>query len=240
LTHHDAFERLDIDKPDVDPVQTELHLARYQFASRWSAGKRVLDIACGTGYGAAMLARDAALVVGADIDASTIERARRRYDLSALSFVVGDAESPPVSGPFDLIASFETIEHLQRPEKFLESTCKLLAPGGMLIVSSPCRHGGSLDDPPQNRFHVREWNEAEFTEFLRNYFDCVTLHGQLIEFAKSWLPLNRSLATLLTKLRNPAQLGALHSRDVKPLKNLPPFRLRMAYLVAVCSHCKTR
>jgi SAM-dependent methyltransferase len=234
--HQDAFERLDIDQGNCEPIQLRLHMARYEFAREWAAGKRVLDIACGTGYGTAILARDgAACAVGVDIDSGTIERARACYDLPNLSFLVGDAERPPITGPFDLIVSFETIEHLQGPERFLKAVCQLLAPHGFFLVSSPCRHAGSINDRPHNPFHVREWNRAEFAQFLGDYFGSVGLFGQLIEFAKSRLPLNRSLARIITALISPSRLNAMYSLEVKSLENLPHFSLRIAYLVAVCA-----
>jgi SAM-dependent methyltransferase len=239
LIAHDAFERLDVDSPGCDPVQVRLHTARYEFAQSWCAGKAGLDLACGTGYGTAMLAQSGATrMVGVDIDRATIERARQRFGLPSVSFVVGNAEDPPVAGPFDTIVSFETIEHLHRPERFLSAVSRLVEPSGHFIVSSPCRQEGSLRDRPRNPFHVCEWNRAEFAELLGRYFGRVVIFGQLIEFAKNRIPLNRTLARLVTSVFSPQRLQGLYSCSVHSLDNLPQFRMRIAYLVAVCSHPK--
>src|SRR5688572_18974511 len=95
------------------------HLARYRFAAKYVAGGRVLDIACGSGYGTALL-REAGgrEVVGVDVDPEAIAYARSRYQGVGVTFLAGDAASPPVAGRFDLIVSFETIEHLRDPERF--------------------------------------------------------------------------------------------------------------------------
>ena len=89
------------------------HLHRYIIAETACAGKRVLDLACGEGYGAAILARRAATVVGIDIDSESIIHARRRYYLTNLRFVIGSATDVPLpDASIDVITSFETIEHL--------------------------------------------------------------------------------------------------------------------------------
>ena len=208
-TQPDAFERIDVEQPSVDRVQLRLHIARYEFARGWASGRRGLDIACGTGYGTAMLAEAGAThMVGVDIDPRTIEQAGHRYGRPEISFVVGDAEQIPAAGPFGLIVSFETIEHLRNPELFLAATRDLLDPSGHFIVSSPCRHTGSLSDRPRNPFHVREWNRKEFEELLGRYFARVTVFGQLIEFAQGRLPFKRSLARLLTTITD--EIGRAH------------------------------
>src|SRR5207249_9324746 len=100
--------------------------------------KRVLDIACGEGYGSAALARaGAASVVGVDISAEACEHARRKYGVDAR---VGRADRIPLpAGSIDVIVSFETIEHVERPESFLNECVRVLAPGGALILSTPNR-----------------------------------------------------------------------------------------------------
>lgn len=93
------------------------HIARYRFAKDFVRGKRVLDIACGEGYGAASLAKaGAASVIGVDIASEVCEHARRKYGLDARA---GDAQSIPVQDrSIDLVVSFETIEHVDAPDCF--------------------------------------------------------------------------------------------------------------------------
>lgn len=235
MSEQDTFERIDVDRPHSNPVQLHLHVARYRFAQRFVSGKRALDVACGTGYGTAMLAdAGAAEVAGVDLDEPSIRHARQKFMRPRMTFSVGDAEEPPVSGPFEVVVSFETIEHLQRPERFLAAVCRVLTPDGILLLSTPCRHRGSLTDLPQNPFHVREWNQVEFAALLQGYFAHVEICGQFVELAKNWLPLNRTLARVITAIVSPDRLHNLNSCEVLPLENLPSFRLRIGYLVAVC------
>jgi 2-polyprenyl-3-methyl-5-hydroxy-6-metoxy-1,4-benzoquinol methylase len=228
-------ERINLDLTGVDEVQRQLHSARYDFAAGLVTGKRVLDMACGTGYGTARLARGgASSVTGIDVDLAAAVLANARPDLGGARFAVGDAENPPVKGPFDVIVSFETIEHLQSPEQFLDAVRRLLAEGGTFIVSTPCRDGGTLQDQPRNPFHLREWNQSEFRELLGRHFRQVTVYGQLVEFAKNRVPLNRTMTRSLTALFTPQRMRNMYSYEVRPLEHLPRTRVRIHYQVAVC------
>src|SRR4051794_32573767 len=81
------------------------HRTRYAFASELAAGRRVLDVACGSGYGSRILADAGAdTVVGVDLDADAVVYARQRYGGPGVTFLPGNACAPPVTGPFDLIA----------------------------------------------------------------------------------------------------------------------------------------
>jgi ubiquinone/menaquinone biosynthesis C-methylase UbiE len=114
------------------------HVHRYAVACALAEGKRVLDIACGEGYGANLLARTASKVVGVDVDPTTIEHARRKYRDRNLEFSVGDClEIPCADQSIDLVASFETIEHIADHERFLSEIKRVLAPGGLAMISSP-------------------------------------------------------------------------------------------------------
>ena len=135
------------------------HVYRYRFAMRHAVGKRVLDIACGEGYGAAALLHGgAASVIGLDNSTETCAHARRKYGIDAR---VGEAEAIPLdSASVDLVVSFETIEHLHRPAAFLAECARVLAPEGLLIVSSPNKDVYAKLDGP-NPFHCSELTEEE-------------------------------------------------------------------------------
>ncbi|MGH2898589.1 MAG: class I SAM-dependent methyltransferase, partial [Solirubrobacteraceae bacterium] len=112
------------------------HLARYRFAARLARGRAVLDAACGEGYGSAMLAAaGAASVVGIDIDAETVAHARATHGIDAREGDVG--RLPCEDASFDLVVSFETIEHVAEPERALDEFRRVLSPGGILVVSTP-------------------------------------------------------------------------------------------------------
>src|SRR5262249_12330831 len=140
------------------------HIYRYRFASKFVRNRRVLDIACGEGYGAAALLKaGAASVVGIDICPEVCEHARLKYGIDAR---VGGAHRIPLPDQsIDLIVSFETIEHIEAPERFLDECCRVLAPEGSLIVSTPNRdfYGGSGSGNP---FHCSELSEDEMIALI--------------------------------------------------------------------------
>jgi SAM-dependent methyltransferase len=156
------------------------HLHRYRFAVSRAKGRRVLDIACGEGYGsAALMAAGAASVIGIDINFATVVHAHDKYGLKAC---VGDAAAIPLGDQsLDLIVSFETLEHVPNPGKFISECHRLLAPGGSLIISTPNRpvfqriyhHNGS-----HNEFHCSEVTQEEFVSLLKPYFERVEIFGQ--------------------------------------------------------------
>ena len=145
------------------------HLHRYRFAASQLAPmqpKRVLDVACGVGYGAEHLHRTMGCeVVGVDRDAQTIKAATRLYGGEQVRFVQGDAEAlATVAPPFDAIVSFETIEHLPHPERLLQRSRELLRPGGVFIGSTP---NTLVKDEEENPFHLREITPTEFRSLMQ-------------------------------------------------------------------------
>lgn len=212
------------------------HRARYAFAARYARDRRVLDVACGSGYGTRIFHEaGAAAVVGIDSDAGAVDHARRNYGCQEITFLQADACAPPSMPPFDLIASFETIEHLDNPVRFLQGCRALLVPGGMFIVSTPYRHRVHADGTPLNRFHKQEWQTAEFDGLLRRFFTDVALYGQVLKLEKRrYLPLTRWWATPL------ARLQGRHPGSPQDIYQLPGpgflglWRAFPAYLIAVC------
>lgn len=149
------------------------HLARYRLAAQLAPGRRVLDVACGEGYGMSMLAAaGASSVVGADIDVATVEHVRSRYGLEAHQTDVGSL--PFEDGAFDLVVSFETIEHVDDPERVLDELARVRAPNGLLLISTPNASQSLVD----NEFHVREFGHDEFAGLLRERFSAVRLLSQ--------------------------------------------------------------
>jgi ubiquinone/menaquinone biosynthesis C-methylase UbiE len=160
------------------------HWHRYAFARAVAGGKRVLDAACGEGYGSALLAEGAAEVVGVDIDAASIEHARTRYGSKQnLRFEHADATKLPFPDrSFDLIVSFETLEHLADQEGLLAGFARVLADDGVLIISSPDKLTYSDLAGFRNEFHVRELYRDELLDLLRTHFPQVALFGQRLMF----------------------------------------------------------
>jgi GT2 family glycosyltransferase/SAM-dependent methyltransferase len=147
------------------------HLHRYFLARELARGKDVLEIACGEGYGAALLAQVATSVIAFDVSADAVAHARRSYRRPNLSFALGDARRIPAEdASVDVVTSFETLEHFAAHEQFYAELRRVLRPGGVLIISTPERTVYSPDGSAANPYHVRELTQAEFLAGLRAVF----------------------------------------------------------------------
>ena len=146
------------------------HLARYRLAARIAPGRRVLDVACGEGYGSALMAAAGAEAVTAvDVDQATVDHVRERHGVDARA---ADIRSLPFEdGAFGLVVSFETIEHVEEPERALDELARVRAPGGHLLISTP----NASEYLVENEYHVREFGHDEFVELLRERFGAVRL-----------------------------------------------------------------
>ena len=154
-----------------------LHLKRYEFALPLCAGASVLDLACGVGYGSARIAEVAAHVLGVDRDAGAIAYARAHYAGPNVEFASMDAQALDLAdGSFDVVCSFETIEHLADPLAYLAEVARVLRPGGVYVVSTPKAH--LTTSSPANLFHTIEWSREDFEALLRRHFTSVELYGQ--------------------------------------------------------------
>jgi SAM-dependent methyltransferase len=160
------------------------HMHRYAFAAQWCAGARVLDAACGEGYGAALLARMAGDVTGVDISAPAVEHARKRYaDLNGLHFEVADCTQLPFEpDSFDVVVSFETLEHLAGQAALLAEFRRVLRPQGFLVLSSPDKTEYSERHGFNNEFHVRELYLEELEQLISREFPACRLLGQKLMF----------------------------------------------------------
>lgn len=160
------------------------HWHRYAFARRLAADKRVLDAACGEGYGSALLADVAADVVGVDISADSVAHARTRYAAKPrLRYECADATQLDFPDrTFDLVVSFETLEHLAAQEQMIAGFSRVLADDGLLVISSPDKRTYSELAGFRNEFHVRELYREELLALLRPHFSDVRLYGQKLLF----------------------------------------------------------
>jgi SAM-dependent methyltransferase len=159
------------------------HMHRYVLTARIVAGKDVLDIASGEGFGSSMLAVQARSVIGVDISEDVITHAQNKYSSPRLNFRVGSATAIPLpDASVDVVVSFETIEHIIGHEEMLAEVKRVLRPGGVLVMSTPDK--ATYSDAPGyvNPFHVRELYRDQFQALLSSQFAHVRMHGQKVGF----------------------------------------------------------
>jgi SAM-dependent methyltransferase len=217
-----AVER--VDGGHADSPWREEHAARYHWAAPQVDGGHVLDIACGTGYGAAILLdAGAGSLVAADLSEAALESSRgrlaafgeraevRREDCLALSFP---------DGTFDAVVSMETIEHLPEPDRFLDEVVRVLRPGGLLLLSTP---NALVTNPtggvPENPFHVHEFTPRELSELVGGRMEIEAAVGQHV-------PAGYGVAPFLPSFR-PGALGIRQRMNAlywSVLLRLPPLR----------------
>jgi SAM-dependent methyltransferase len=154
-------------------VDMERHLAAYRFAAERAAGRSVLDAGCGEGYGAALLAERAARVVGMDRP-EAVRVASARHRGPQLEYRAQNLERlDEVPDVFDLVVSFQVIEHVPDPVGFLCGLAGRVAPGGELIVTTPNR----LMSVSENPYHLREWTAPELLALAAPVLPGVRLVG---------------------------------------------------------------
>ena len=152
----------------------------YQFAAQNAAGKRVLDVDCGAGYGSWLLSRAGATqVIGVAEDPAGLAWARAQFAGPTVQFREGTFRSLPLaSGDVDLAVSLETLERLRDVPAFVEELHRVLAPGGLLVLSTPLTRGPARLHP-QDPLHVREADDVELAAMLSPHFSIAARHGLL-------------------------------------------------------------
>lgn len=158
----------------TDPELQMEHFNRYQFARQFVKGKRVLDAACGAGYGSDILARDAEFVVGIDISEESIAYAKGEYGGKRTEFQIASVDNLPFEeNSFDIVVSFETLEHVdgRTQQRFLHEISRVLTENGILIMSTP--NHSVYSKRGVNEFHVKELTDTEFRYLLEAHFQCV-------------------------------------------------------------------
>ncbi|MBS1792998.1 MAG: class I SAM-dependent methyltransferase [Acidobacteria bacterium] len=158
------------------------HTARYVFALPYVADKNVIDIACGTGYGLAFLKDAARSVVGVDVSLEAAKQARGECG-ERVSVLLGDGTNLPFrDASFDVVTSFETLEHLHERARFLAELKRVLKPDGRLVLSTPnANYTEPVDGKPSNPFHVFEYRPEELRAELEGQFTIDRFLGQSLD-----------------------------------------------------------
>ncbi len=185
----------------------DLHIARYEFAAQQAKPGRLLDMACGAGYGTKLLCdrlSPNAIITGVDISEDAVKYAQANYGDSRIQFKVSNAMTFSDPEGFDTIVSLETIEHLQDPRGFVAHLVNLLEPGGILIGSVPTTP--SVDANPH---HLHDFTLKTFQELFHVH--------QLIEVGRFEQCQPFKPFALLTKRE-------VRAKDIRP--NLPKYYLQ--------------
>lgn len=158
------------------------HAARYVFALPFVEGRNVLDIACGTGYGIGLLRSKAKFVTGVDIDPVAASEAKAECGENGAVLLGNGLGLPFDDGMFDVITSFETLEHLHERGNFLAELRRVLTDGGSLILSTPnANYSQPVNGVPANPFHIHEYEPDELKAELEAHFTVIQFLGQELD-----------------------------------------------------------
>jgi ubiquinone/menaquinone biosynthesis C-methylase UbiE len=172
------------------------------------------------------LARGAASVLGLDLSPQTIAHARSRYNAANLRFEVADVlrlEQLPAAS-FDLIVSFETLEHLAEHDALLAGFARLLAPAGLLLISTPDKHNYTDRIGVENPHHVRELYRDQFEQLLGRHFAAHRLFAQKLLFQSVLWPVDQAIASVI------ADTAGADADRIEAGLRYPPL-----YYLAVCA-----
>lgn len=240
-------ERLVINKDVKQRFNNVLqeHIKRYELACKFVQDKKVLDAACGAGYGAKMLElAGAKQVIGIDISSGSIESATVDYSSDKTSFLVGDVNKLPFEDEsFDVVVSFETIEHISDGTAWINEAFRVLKSKGIFIVSTPNRimtnPGLFMGEKPLNIYHTFEYSLNEFIGELLKKYDIMHIFGQtFIHNTKDYATMTLRQVRGLDMAITPKENELIYGYDLVELgdvKNTQP-----VYMVAVCRKKKLK
>lgn len=204
------------------------HLHRYAFSLLYCSGRNVLDLACGEGYGTAMLATVARSIVGVDVCEAAVKSAAETYlgERRNLEYRVADVTRLPFpDGTFDVVVSFETIEHVTEQERMLDEIARVLTPTGLLILSSPDKRTYSDESGMRNEFHVRELYRHELENLVASRFRRFSFMGQRLAGGSAIAPMADSDSTQI------ARASVLVDEGDRPVVGMPRLRDALYFVV---------
>ena len=156
-----------------------IHQKAYENASELTEGKKVLDLGCNTGYGSNIIKNSCKEIIGVDVSEKAIKMAQDLYVNKGIEYKLIDGKQLPFSeNSFDVVVSFQVIEHIIEHEEYLKEIQRVLVPGGKVIFTTPNRmirlYPGMK---PWNDFHVKEYDSAELKTLLDGFFNSIEILG---------------------------------------------------------------
>lgn len=224
---------------DANAMAIAEHFVRYAGLAPFVKGRRVLDIACGEGYGSWLLKEwGASFVVGVDISEEAISVAKQRFSREGVEYVRADACNAAEllqHASFDIVASFETIEHVHDPVRLLEGIRSLAAPGAQIFVSCPNDHAAFLPSE-SNPYHIRKYTFDEFKECSENVLGpanqwLLGVNVQGYALISEMDPLIQSAHRIGCEIVSAAELSSAHLLPSQ--RNIRPDRTNVLYYVGV-------
>lgn len=197
------------------------HIVRYTAARELVKNKKVLDIASGSGYGTAELAKTAAYVTGVDVNQDAIAYAKRNYGKTNVNFILGDGVTIPLdTDSVDVVVSFETIEHIEDYKFFLKEVERVLKPDGLFVLSTP----NDVEFPEGNHYHIHEFKEKELVSLVKRSFKTIDMYYQGTWLYNALLPIN--------------MLGSEWEDMLMTMQTAPIKTIQSVYFYLLCSNNK--
>jgi len=155
-----------------------MHVVTYKYSLDYVGGKKVLDYGCGSGYGTALMSGACSQIIGVDVSPEAIAHARDHFSAPNLSYLqIKQAEVAPLPFPnssFDVVLSFQVIEHVKDVSAYLGEIERVLVPGGFVLIATPDRSSRLFSfQKPWNMWHLREYTQSQFHDELANRFSNV-------------------------------------------------------------------
>lgn len=211
----------------------ELHLSRYKFATKYIEHKLVLDIAGGCGYGTYYLASEGnpVKVDSVDLNSDSVCYGNYRYPHEKINRMVDNAETFVKEDFYDVVVSFETVEHLNNYRMFLENIYTSLKTNGTLIISTPVANVTSKNN--ENQYHVIEWSFDDFQRLIREKFIIEEVYVQNITEKKDLI--NTFLKRVINKISPNRFKKEFNSELVKYSNQFEPKNIISGFQILVCT-----